>query len=92
MSRAESEWNGHRTMALWYPSMGGYVGKAVAVDCNDEDGPDVYVWHDGEFPFTEGDRQPWSGAVRAPARLHLCAPDQFIGFGRDLEAWLDRAP
>jgi hypothetical protein len=87
-NRTEGTWNGRRTRALWYPSMGGYVSKAVAVDRADGDGPDVYVWHDGEFPFTEGDRD-WDGKPRSPAFLHLCDPDQFIGFGQTLADWLD---
>lgn len=78
------EWNGIPTLALWYPQMGGYVGKAVAV--RDDDCLDVYVWHDGEFPFTEADHQPWEGTA-GPARLHHCDPGQFIGFGKVLEAW-----
>lgn len=63
--------DGIRGYACWYPSMGGYVGKAVAVPDPGDDGPDVFVWHDGEFPFGEG----------SPVRLHHCAPDQFISFG-----------
>ncbi len=65
--------------ATWYPQMGGYVGKAVIVlipadqyavdNCFD-----VYVWHDGAFPFTEDG----SGS---PAHLHHCMPSQFVDFG-----------
>lgn len=63
--------------ACWYPQMGGYAGKAVAVP--DPDGcVDVYVWHDGKFPFS----RVW----RRPTRLHHCDPDQFIELGRFL-AW-----
>lgn len=58
-------------VALWYPQMGGYVGKCVVSLA----GPcfEAWVWHDGEFGF--GDEQP-------PAHLHHCDPDQFIAFGQ----------
>jgi len=71
--------------ALWYPQMGGYVGVAVAVmDKNWEtvrhgrNGGciDVYVWHDGEFPFGGGNHKP--------IELHHCDPEQFIAFGQTL--------
>ena len=65
--------------AIWYPQMGGYVGRAVAVI---EKGPwgaeaciDVYVWHDGDFPFHDGE---------PPRRIHHCNPNQFIDFGKTL--------
>jgi len=74
--------------AIWYPQMGGYSGKAVAVMCeqwteNDAGGRtggciDVFVWHDGEFPF-DGE----SG--RDPVRIHHCDPEQFIEFGQTLQ-------
>ena len=67
--------------AIWYPQMGGYVGKAVAVmDRRWEDGlggcVDVYVWHDGEFPFSDSDTKPIC--------IHHCDPAQFIRFGEAL--------
>ena len=73
-------WNGFPTMALWYPQMGGYVGHAVAVlnDCMD-----VYVWHDGEFPFDAVDG--------SPACVHHCDPEQFVRFGRLLAEFADDA-
>ena len=73
-----------RGFAVWYPQMGGYAGKAVALldkrwtifshgavqgGCID-----VLVWHDGEFPF-DGD---------SPRELHHCDPQQFIDFGEAL--------
>lgn len=73
--------------ALWYPQMGGYVGKAVAL-LDTHAGPvldttatqggcvDVLVWHDGEFPFGPDDE--------APRLLHHCDPDQFVHFGETL--------
>src|SRR5262245_53058591 len=70
--------NGLPAFAAWYPQMGGYVGRAVVVlpkppteDCCVE----VYVWHDGDFPFSEG----------RPALLHHCSAEQFIRFGELLQ-------
>ena len=38
---------------------------------------EVYVWHDGEFPFDDsGDR-----GENGPAHLHHCMPSQFVEFG-----------
>ena len=72
--------------ACWYPQMGGYFGKAVAVFdkewFEDENGisvggcVDVYVWHDGEFPFSDSN----------PAFLHHCSGLQFVEFGDFLES------
>ena len=70
--------------AVWYPQMGGYIGKAVAVmDKNWTESPngarlggcvDVYVWHDGEFPFQQD--------VESPRLIHCCDPEEFVDFGR----------
>lgn len=61
--------------AIWYPQMGGYVGKAVVVMGREPDScVDVFVWHDGEFPFGDGD----------PVEIHHCDPNQFIEFGTTL--------
>ena len=63
--------------AMWYPQMGGYSGKCVAVAFkNSEDDKcfDCYVWHDGEFPF--GDNEP--------VRMHHCNAYQFIDFGNKI--------
>lgn len=77
--------------AVWYPQMGGYVGKAVALFCREwREDPntgsrmggciDVLVWHDGEFPFGgEGEDG------RAPVRLHHCSPEGFVEFGEFLD-------
>lgn len=76
--------------AAWYPQMGGYVGKCVIVPdpTEDEFGSgcfDVWVWHDGSFPFSE-DGPPWDGdTVRSPAKLHHCSARQFIQFGETVE-------
>ena len=81
------DFNGSPAFACWYPQMGGYVGKAVVVmqtpppikvgSPEDESSDycfDAYVWHDGEFPFSETDD-------RNPVRIHHCMPSQFIDFG-----------
>lgn len=66
--------------AIWYPQMGGYVGKALAIFRKSENGHgciDVYIWHNGEFPFTgEGDINP--------VKIHHCMAEQFITFGETL--------
>lgn len=66
--------------AVWYPQMGGYVGKAIAVmDKRWSQGCggciDVYVWHNGEFPFGDGE---------TPVLIHHCSAEQFIEFGHTL--------
>jgi hypothetical protein len=66
-------------IACWYPRMGGYHAHAVIV--LDEDCVDVYVWHDGDFPF--------KGYERPPIVLHHCDGEQFVGFGHLLEAVLE---
>lgn len=67
--------------ACWYPQMGGYVGRAVAVA--DGGCVDVYVWHNGDFPFS-GERPDWDGRPQNPALLHHCDGDQFVDFGKFL--------
>lgn len=60
--------------ACWYPQMGGY-GAFCLVDVSGGkpgDCFDVYVWHDGEFPF----------GGEKPVDLHHCMPEQFIKFGK----------
>lgn len=61
--------------ACWYPQMGGYVARAVIVP--DHGCVDVYVWHDGDFPF--------GGDERPPVVLHHCRGRQFIEFGQLVE-------
>ena len=73
--------------AIWYPQMGGYVGRAIAVVDKDwmqrDDGAaiggciDVLVWHDGIFPFSDGEDNP--------REIHHCEPEQFIRFGEKLK-------
>ena len=60
--------------ACWYPQMGGYVGKCWVVPQNSGCFR-VYVWHDGNFPFTDEDDD------RTVATIHHCNADQFIDFG-----------
>lgn len=70
---------GRPAYACWYPQMGGYAARAVIVPGTDIDldgntsGADVYVWHDGEFPF--------SMTGRPPVELHHCSGEQFVKFG-----------
>jgi hypothetical protein len=66
--------------ACWYPQVGGYVGKAIAFPAGGC--VDVYVWHDGHFPF-DGRCQNCS-EERQPVEVHHCAPDQFVAFGQFL--------
>lgn len=81
------EIEGRRGVALWWPQMGGYVGKAVIFA--DPDGcADVLVWHDGEFPF-DG-TCPNCGDPRRPARIHVTDPEDWIRFGRDAELALEK--
>lgn len=82
------EWNGRQCMAIWYPQMGGYSGKAVVsvdpVGCFD-----TWVWHDGEFPFSD-DGYEFGGRVNdGPNYLHHCDPTQFVSFGEALNAMQD---
>ena len=72
--------------ACWYPQMGGYSGKCIAIfnkewtlyDSGATTGGciELYVWHDGEFPFTDEDG--------APSHIHICVPEQFIELGKFL--------
>ncbi len=67
---------GPELYATWYPQMGGYVGKAVLhvwPDTTNNECFEAWVWHDGEFPFTE-DAGP-------PAHLHHCMAEQFVDLG-----------
>lgn len=57
--------------AGWYPQMGGYTSACVAVPSGSC--WDVWVWHDGEFPFDSEDQ--------GPVLIHHCDPFQFVSFG-----------
>lgn len=63
--------------AIWYPQMGGYVGRAVIEQ--DDGGFNAWVWHDGEFPFEDGFE---------PRMLYHSEAAQFIRFGQDVEELL----
>jgi hypothetical protein len=74
--------DGRGLYACWYPQMGGYGSRCVVVapyaPTRPDDGPgcfEAYVWHDGEFPFSD----------REPARLHHCRAAQFVRFGTLVE-------
>lgn len=69
------EWCGFTLHATWYPQMGGYVGKCWVAPLGNGGCFDVWVWHDGEFPFSE---RPGT----QPAFLHHCDPGQFVDFGQ----------
>lgn len=73
---ATTKWEGQTLHAARYPQMGGYVGRCWVAPNGNGGCFDVWIWHDGEFPF-DGAR---SGA--APAFLHHCDPEQFIRFGQ----------
>lgn len=77
--------DGRTGHACWFPQMGGYAGKAAVVI--DQDGhADVYVWHDGAFPF-HGDQSLWPDQPpRSPVELHLCDGGQFVAFGQFIES------
>lgn len=66
--------------ACWYPQMGGYVSKCVIVPLGDGEANqcfDAFVWHDGEFPFSDdGDGN------NNPVEIHHCMATQFIDFGK----------
>ncbi len=73
--------------ACYYPQMGGYGGKCIAIfdknwtqydnGCAYGGCIDVLVWHDGDFPFSDEDS--------LPRELHHCDPTQFIEFGEFLQ-------
>lgn len=69
--------------ATWWPQMGGYVGRCIVVvgGCFE-----VFVWHDGEFPFSGlNDRQ----RGRTPIHIHIDDPGQWVRFGEQLEQFYD---
>jgi len=87
---ARVDFNGRRAFATWYPQMGGYCSKSVIV----EDGQcfGAFVWHDGQFPFSDdGHACDDCGSRRSPAYIHHCDASQFVNFGqrvdRELSLW-----
>lgn len=73
--------------ACWYPSMGGYAGRAVVVVPGQTGHADVFVWHNGEFPFP-GQNPPY-GEPSNPMELHHCDGVSFVAFGNFLEELID---
>lgn len=72
-----------KCFALWYPQMGGYSGKAIAVwsgGCWE-----LFIWHDGDFPFSDGDVDGWTDTPRVPVNIHHCDSSQFVRFGHTLQ-------
>ena len=82
------EIEGRRGVALWWPQMGGYAGKAVIFAGPHGDGADLLVWHDGEFPF-DG-TCPRCGDDRRPARIYVTDPEDWARFGRDAGLALEK--
>lgn len=79
--------DGRTGWAAWYPQMGGYASHCVVVPgagCFD-----IYVWHDGDFPFGDDATNGW-GDPRGPAELHHCSAEQFVGFGEFLASLPDQ--
>lgn len=73
-------------VAMWWPAMGGYAGKAVVVA--DGDCIEVLVWHDGNFPFDGQCQNCQTG--RGPARVHICDPEQWTRLGHNLAVAMER--
>lgn len=73
--------------AFWFPQLGGYVARAVArVDkCCIE----VWVWHDGEFPFSGECHN--CGSARSPVRLHMDDGFEWQAFGTFVNRLQDAA-
>lgn len=80
-ANARFQWGEIECLATWYPQMGGYVGKAVVVlaPTNEEPCFEVFVWHNGEFPFSE-----LNDPGIKPVRLHHCDGRSFVEFGETL--------
>jgi hypothetical protein len=73
--------DGNEGIACWYPSMGGYAGKAV-MWADDDAGVNVLVWHNGDFPFPGEDPVDQYPRAVSPAFLHHCDPEGFVRFGQ----------
>lgn len=93
-AREAFEFRGRPSFAAWYPQMGGYGSHCIVVPCNNanpDDKPgdgcfDVYVWHDGEFPFSRANDLARGDLPRSPAHLHHCSAEQFVRFGTEVAA------
>lgn len=74
MTRDSWENEGVKYLAFYWPQMGGYCAKALVKIDNSgylEPCATVYVWHRGDFPFTESDRD-FDDKPLSPAVLHIC--------------------
>lgn len=67
---------GQYLWAFWWPTMGGYAGKAVVRSGPGDCCQTVWVWHDGEFPF--------AGAGTEPARFTVGDTGEWIKLGHFL--------
>lgn len=81
--------DGRSTIAAWFPSIGGYAAPSLIVigECCF----DVYVWHNGDFPFAADSL----GNEEIPRRLHISDGDDFIRFGKrlnELRNWAEKQP
>lgn len=65
---------GPNAFACYYPQTDGHSSKCVVKLLFDTGMGcfDAYIWHDGEFPYSDG---------KPPVELHHCDPEQFIRFG-----------
>lgn len=76
---------GNQGIYVWYPQMGGYVGKAAVIRMGDPGAcVDVFVWHDGEFPFGDEDQKP--------REIHHCDAAQFVRFGKTVADFQGEPP
>jgi hypothetical protein len=75
---------GRTGTACWYPQMGGFSAKAIVTP--DAECFDVFVWHDGDFPFRtdSDDWHPSAGEDLSVRELHHCSAEQFVDFGQML--------
>jgi hypothetical protein len=65
---------GEHLWAFWWPSMGGYVVRAVVRSVPDDCCQEIWIWHDGEFPYDD----------RPPVRITSCDPGGWVRMGEFL--------
>lgn len=76
-----------KARAAWFPQMGGYAARSVVTisDCFE-----LWVWHDGAFPFSDtADPSMPNRRIGQPAHLHLCGADQWIDYFEQQKRWFD---
>ena len=75
--------DGSKEYCMWFPQLGGYHAKMVILVMPTEEEYanciDAYVWHNGDFPFSEEPGYPVN-----PRELHICDAEQWIDFGKEL--------